>query len=253
MKQAMQARSMLARCARWGLLALAATAAGLGGTGCLISSSNDVHPHDGVGGAAGGQGRFSVSWSVVDGNQTTTTCAAVGAPSMDMDVQNLDTNKVIHDTFPCAPMSGLGSEAPAGRYTVALRLRSAGGEVESEATGPTVYTIVAGGVTDLGSVPMEVAQSFLFSWTLDKRATGAPLSCAQAAAETVRLTVDGNSFEWPCDAGQARSPALSPGDHTVTVEVLDAQGLVLSATDAATIQIAAGKDTTPTSIGFAIE
>jgi len=186
---------------------------------------------------------FTLTWSLVDLNQDATTCAAAGATTLDLDVLNLGNNVTTHDSFPCAAMQGTGSPLGAGDYSVALRLRDATGALESEAIAPHPYAIRQGCLTDLGAVPMQVSQSITFSWTLDKQATHATLSCAQANVSTLELTVDGMKIDWPCSDGSATSPVLTPGDHTASIVALDPQGTILSDTGAATVTITAGKVT----------
>jgi hypothetical protein len=148
-------------------------------------------------------------------------------------------------------MMGVGTSVAPGSYTVALRLRDASGALESEAIGKIPYAITAGCVTDLGNAPMQVAQSILFSWTLAKRATGAPLSCAQGNVATIQLVVDGVASQWPCSPGKATSPALAPGDHNVVVKALDPQGVVLSTTDPPrVVTIIAGADNDVGGVAF---
>jgi hypothetical protein len=246
-------------------IALAGLLASLGAGGCLIGS-RDFHPHEGTGGqggpygtggSSGGMGgvggapsvcaatdttSFKVTWSLIDLNQDPTTCAAAGAVTMDLDVLNVASNVTTHNSFSCSAMQGIGSPLAAGDYSIALRLRDATGALESEALGPRRYSITQGCLTDLGNVPMQVSQSITFTWSLEKLATGAALTCTQANASTLQLTVDGMTAVFPCSDGEATTPPLAPGGHAVSISVLDPQGAVLSTTGSpTTVTITAGK------------
>ena len=224
---------------------------GLGSGGCFGDPKN-FHPGPNQGGGQGGQGgqggvtvppacsatatpAFTVRWSLEDAAHALTTCTAVGAATMDLDLLNLATSVVSHDTFPCTAMAGTSATLPAGTYSVAMRLRDSAGALLSEADAPTSYPLSAGCSTDLGLVPFEAVvttpdQFITLSWTIDRFATGAPLSCAAAHAAEVELDVGSSTFQWPCADGKAATGSLPADTYSVAVKLLDATGTVLSLT-----------------------
>ena len=68
------------------------------------------------------------------------------------------------------------------------------------------------------------------TWSIDKKATGAPLTCEQAAATTVELTLNGTPFDFSCGAYQGLTTTLQPGAYNADFVLLDANGDVLSQT-----------------------
>jgi hypothetical protein len=236
-------------------------------TGGCFEGSRHFHHHDdnGSGGATGGgqggrggQGgavsrcdasatpSFAVQWSLEDSAGQPTTCAAVGGATMDLDVLEVATSQVSHDTFPCDALAGAGAALAPGKYSVAMRLRNAAGEVLSEAIAPTTYDIAANCVTDLGRVPFEAVVTAVnpyltLSWTIDRVVTGATLSCADAHAAKVVLTAGTTAYEWPCAAGQGATPPLAPGNYDVNVKLLDATGTALSVTSTMPVVVSAGQ------------
>jgi hypothetical protein len=219
---------------------------GLGG----VSGGGGV---SGLGGAGGGSANcspttapvFTVKWTIEAVGGRPSSCAAVGGASMDLDVLNLATNVAYHDTFTCDAMSGVSSPLPAGQYSIAMRLRDAADNVISQADAPTAYTISANCFTDLGVVPFEAVvtapdQYLSLSWSVDKQATFAPLSCAQANAATVELDAGSLTFDWPCVSGRASTATIAPGSYAVTVKLLDPSGTVLSLTQSMTVNLRAG-------------
>ena len=255
---------------RWVLLA----ALGLATGGCFEGSRHSHH-HGGNGSAGdsggpggystgGGQGgqagqggattrcdasatpSFAVQWSLEDGAGRPTTCAATGGASMDLDVLEVATSAVSHDTFPCTALAGASAALAPGNYSVALRLRDSAGQVLSEAIGPATYAIGAGCVTDLGLVPFEAVVTasdpyITLSWTIDRVLTGAPLSCAGANADKVVLTAGATSYEWSCAIGKGATAPLAPGSYDVNVKLLDATGTALSVTPTMPVVVSAGQ------------
>jgi hypothetical protein len=79
------------------------------------------------------------------------------------------------------------------------------------------------------------------TWIIDKAATGARLSCAQAAATEVDLNVNNTAFPADCNAGQVLTTTLAPGNYNVDLTLLgpDANGTlqILSQTPTMTVQV----------------
>ena len=250
-----------------GLLVIAL--AGLGAGGCL---GNGRHHHgDGfssgqggfsTGGGQGGAGgqqssgtphcaadatpSFTVQWSLEDAVGEPTTCGAVGGATMDLDVLDVATSQVTHDTFACDAFAGTSAALPPGQYSVAMRLRDAAGVLLSEAIAPTTYTIATGCVTDLGAVPFEAVITasdpyITLSWSIDRVLSGAPLTCADAHADKVALDAGANTFTWPCATGKGATAPLAPGTYDVTIKLLDATGTPLSVTPTMPVTISAGQ------------
>jgi hypothetical protein len=240
-------------------------AVGLATAGCFEGSRHS-HQHGDTGSAgsnggpsgSGGQGgavsrcdasatpSFAVRWSLQDSAGQPTTCAAVGGATMDLDVLEVATSQVSHDTFSCDALAGSGAALAPGKYSVAMRLRNAAGEVLSEAIAPTTYDIAANCVTDLGLVPFEAVVTaanpyITLSWAIDRVVTGAALSCASAHADKVVLTAGTTAYDWPCAAGKGATPPLAPGSYDVNVKLLDATGTALSVTPTMPVAVSAGQ------------
>jgi hypothetical protein len=245
---------------------------GLGSGGCF-GNPRDFHPgqnqgggqggyihNGGQGGGQGGQGgvtvppvcsattapAFTVRWSLEDSAHAPTTCNAVGAATMDLDLLNLATSVVSHDTFPCTAMAGTSMTLPAGNYSVAMRLRDSAGTLLSEADAPTSYPLSAGCSTDLGLVPFEAVvttpdQFITLSWTIDRFTTRALLSCAEAHPAQVELDVGTNTFLWPCTDGKGATGSLPAATYSVAVKLLDATGTVLSLTPSMPVTVTAAQ------------
>jgi hypothetical protein len=250
----------------WALIAVA----GLAGAGCL---GNGRHHHGdgfyggqggdatgggGQGGSGGGQASgtphcaagatpsFTVQWSLEDSSGQPTTCAAVGGATMDLDVLNVATSEVTHDTFGCDALAGTSAALTPGDYSIAMRLRDAAGSLLSEAIAPTTYTVAAGCVTDLGAVPFEAVVTasdpyITLSWSIDRVLSGAPLTCADAKADKVALDAGTTTFTWSCATGKGATAPLAPGSYDVTIKLLDAAGTPLSVTPTMPVVVSAGQ------------
>jgi len=79
------------------------------------------------------------------------------------------------------------------------------------------------------------------TWFIDKAATGARLSCDQAAATEVDVNVNNTTFRSDCNAGQVLTTTLAPGNYDVDLTLLgpDANGTlqVLSQTQTMTAHV----------------
>src|SRR5262245_14832492 len=102
-----------------------------------------------------------------------------------------------------------------------------------------------------GSDATAPVQYFILSWTIADYTTGAPLTCAQAGAATVRVTVDTTMiFNLPCAAGQGMTGVVAPGSHGVGAALLDSQQASLSAAAAMTFDLSPNVPRTLPSITF---
>ncbi|HVX97559.1 MAG TPA: hypothetical protein VHK47_21785 [Polyangia bacterium] len=68
------------------------------------------------------------------------------------------------------------------------------------------------------------------TWTIEKQSTAAPLSCAQAGAAGVELTIDGVPYDFDCEAYEGLTTALQPGNHTVDLALFSVNDDLLSQT-----------------------
>jgi hypothetical protein len=202
--------SVLTRLGLFGLVGIAVSL-----SGCFIDSG-------GCDGAAVG-----ASWTISDGAGHAFSCADVGATDVVLTLNGADY------TFPCNLGSG-GTPANLlpGSYTADIRLVS-GARVLDQLPSQTV-TVSGCGNFDLGIADFVVVCSsdngYTATWSIAKKATGAPLSCAQAAATTVDLFVDSLKFEFACDVGAGTTTPVAPGSHVLQFVLLDANGLTLSDT-----------------------
>lgn len=78
------------------------------------------------------------------------------------------------------------------------------------------------------------------TWAIDKQATGAALSCEQAAAVGVELTIDGVHYDFDCSTYEGITTALAAGGHhTVDLALFGANDELLSQTPQMPITVAA--------------
>lgn len=77
------------------------------------------------------------------------------------------------------------------------------------------------------------------TWTIDKQATGAQLTCEQAAATTVEMTLNGTPFDFPCNAYQGVTTTVPAGTYQADFALIDPNGNVLSQTQQMTITVGA--------------
>ena len=69
------------------------------------------------------------------------------------------------------------------------------------------------------------------AWNIEKAATGAPLSCFQANADTVLLFFGQYSYSYNCDDGTNNTdPGLTPGNYATYMQLLAPDNTVLSDT-----------------------
>jgi hypothetical protein len=214
------------------------SAAGVGGAAGTFNSC-DVSPT-----TAG----YRVGWTIEDQAGVASTCSAAGALTVDVEATRPDrndvgslTSKVCDIAMPLTPCARVP-----GVYTVSLMLRGPTGALLSEIVAPNVL-LTAGEVADLGSLPFVVggdaalAHGYALTWSIDAAATGAPLSCADANAATVRLQVGSQKFDLPCGPGRGRTTPVSPGSNPVSMTLLDVQGNALSMTQTMQVTIDAGQ------------
>jgi hypothetical protein len=194
--------------------------------------------------AAGATGMFAVGWTLGGADGGVATCAGVGGKTVAVDVLNLVTGASSTKTVACDALSATTCGLPRGSYQVTLGLRDAAGATLSEIVAPELV-VENGQTVQVPALPFEVGatmgRGFALSWTLDRAATGAALTCAQAAAEKVRLEAGAKTFDLPCAPGSGRTPALAPGEYPVKLSLLGAQDAPLSVTGTMLIQVKAGQ------------
>jgi hypothetical protein len=210
------------------LFALAALTLG----GALVGCGGGGGGGGGVGSCGGS---LQVAWTV-NGQSAGSACAAVGATTVSL---MIDNESMIAD-FDCQAGFGRTQAVLPGTHNVSLIL--------SDVNGQALYTLPAmaasvacGTVLDLGTVdlkpPVCDPPQVGATWSIDKKATGAPLTCEQAAATTVELTLNGTPFDFGCTAYQGLTTTLQPGSYNADFALLDAGGNVLSQTSQMTITV----------------
>jgi hypothetical protein len=75
------------------------------------------------------------------------------------------------------------------------------------------------------------------TWSIDKRANGAALSCAQANAAVVELTLNNTPYDFQCDAYEGLTQTLPAGNYNADFALIDPNGQVLSQTTQMTITV----------------
>jgi hypothetical protein len=195
---------------------------------------------------AGATATFELAWTLEDAAAAATTCAAVGAQTVDVNVVNASNGAVAASTVPCSAMMATTCAMPAGKYAVTLTLKSASGATLSEVVAPTLF-LEAGQVARPGPIPFQTGgggttgRGFALTWRIADADTAAAVTCDAATAKTVRLVAGTKTFDLPCAPGKGRTTAIAPGDYPVTLSLLDAQGDPLSVTGSMTLHVGAGQ------------
>lgn len=118
---------------------------GLAATGC------------GPGGGHHGGGNFDVLWGLAWAGGGSVSCAGAGVAEVDLDVRDVYTSAVYHDSFACSDGYGMSRDLPDDDYTVALRAYDYSGVMVSEWTdAPNTYPIYSGVVTPLPDVLLPI-------------------------------------------------------------------------------------------------
>ncbi len=164
------------------------------------------------------------SWSVSDTAGNPLSCAQAGAETVEIEVGGATA------TFLCGAGSGVTSELPPATYNVGFRLLDRSGNVLS-AAAPKPVGVPACGI-NLGNIPFTIAacnpQVVSLQWDIVKRISGAGLSCAQAAATVVRLTMGAMEAEFACDAHAGVSPPVAAGTYDTMVELVGVNRVLAS-------------------------
>lgn len=209
---------------RRALFALAALALGGGLVGCGGGAGG------GGGAGSGGScvGSLQVAWTV-NAQSAASACAATGATTVSLVVDD----QPIAD-FDCRAGFGRSPGVLPGQHNVTLVVSDVNGQALLTLPAMVVSVSCASQV-DLGTAdftlqvcdPPQVGAT----WGLEKQATRAPLTCEQAAAATVELTLNGTPFDFDCGAYQGLTTTLQPGAYNADLALFDAGGNLLSQTN----------------------
>jgi hypothetical protein len=198
-----------------GALALVAPLAGCGGGG----GSRQVCP-----GPAG-----NVQWVITDTQGIQQSCDAAGASAVVVTVGGAQ------QTFPCGPGGGETSLLPSGGvYTVSAQLVAANGAVIAQ-TSPVSVSVDSCNVTpfptfsfSLPAVCPTGTPALQVSWDIVRNSTNAPLTCEQAGAFTVDITVGSMVASFPCSDYGAVTETVPPGTFDVNMDLFDGNGNAIS-------------------------
>jgi hypothetical protein len=228
-------------------------------TDAATDTTNDARASDAVNAdgppkpaacTTGATGAFSLAWTVAgpagaDGGAA--TCASVGGKDVAVDVINLVTGAESSTTVACDGLALTTCPLPRGSYAIALALRDAAGGTLSEIIAPELV-VENGQTAAVGPLPFEVGglaatmgRGFALTWTIENPTLGAARTCAQAGAATVRVDASGKTFDLPCAPGAGRTPALTAGEYSVKLSLLDALGAPLSVTGSMILRIKNGQ------------
>jgi hypothetical protein len=198
----------------------------------------------------GATAAFSLAWTVAgpagaDGGVA--TCDSVGGKVVDVDVVNLVTGAESSMTVACDKLALTTCPLPRGSYAVTLALHDAAGATVSEIIAPELV-VENGQTAALGPLPFEVGglaasmgRGFALTWSIENATSGAGRTCAQAGAATIRVDANGKIFDLPCAPGAGRTPALTAGEYSVKLSLLDALGAPLSVTGSMILRIENGQ------------
>jgi hypothetical protein len=226
-----------------------ATSPGSGGSG-----GSGGLPDGGTAGSDGGTSActtgatstFSFAWTLEGATGADSTCDAVSGKTVDIQIVNAASGATAAATFPCTALAATTCTMRGGQYAISMKLRDAQGAAISEVVAPTLF-LVEGQNTAVASLPFQVGgdptkgRGFALTWSIAKLATGSAETCAQASAATVRLTAGSTTFDMGCAAGRGRTTSIAPGNYPVSLDLVDATGVVLSETQTMTIAVGAGQ------------
>jgi hypothetical protein len=163
----------------------------------------------------------------------TVDCEGAGTPTLLFEIRNVATGAVFSDRFACNTYYGRSQQHPPGEYQVRLTLEDRAGRPIARWEGEDrTWFLRRRGSTYFG-LPVEFTiQSFALSWSVAQGP--APVSCQRVGAQTVLLLAqlaaedEPRRFEIPCAQGAAQTAAVPPGTYGIQVQLLNAQGAVLS-------------------------
>jgi hypothetical protein len=173
------------------------------------------------------------------------TCAAAGATTVVI-AATPASGPVVTGTFPCADQSATTDSLPAGRYTVDVQLRDAGGHTLAD--DPVGRVDVGAGTTDLGhlgfALPASGPGAVAASWqiTLD----GSAATCADLGATTFEIEIDPDGGGAPivdtagCSAGSLTVSAVGAGGYGVKARLRDKNGDPLAHVTVAGVTVPSG-------------
>jgi hypothetical protein len=78
------------------------------------------------------------------------------------------------------------------------------------------------------------------------------LSCSQAGAANVALTVDGTTVNFPCGSVSASATGLAAGTHAVSASLLDGAGNVLDMVGPMNVAVGCGQNASTAPIPFVV-
>jgi hypothetical protein len=198
----------------------------------------------------GATAAFSLAWTVAgpagaDGGVA--TCDSVGGKVVDVAVVNLVTGAESSMAVACDKLALTTCPLPRGSYAVTLALHDAAGATISEIIAPEL--VVENGQTaalgplpfEVGSLAASIGRGFALTWSIENATSGAGRTCVQAGAAVVRVDANSKTFDLPCAPGAGRTPALTAGEYSVKLSLLDALGAPLSVTGSMILRIKNGQ------------
>ncbi len=112
---------------------VAALVAMCAGSGCVVVSDDSIVAGDAM------DAHFLLTWTTNDAaSGTEIGCQTVGADTVRIQAQNLNTGDVIVDLFDCAVRSGTTYALSAGDYSITVDLVACGGS--ASCTRPAVFS-----------------------------------------------------------------------------------------------------------------
>ncbi|HVR63134.1 MAG TPA: hypothetical protein VMU50_14625 [Polyangia bacterium] len=201
------------------------------------------------------QPEVQVSWTVVDAANNVFHCEDVGATTVVVNMGGMSTS------FNCNAYGGVTAPVFAGTYSTSFQLLDGNGTVLSQT--PAMDVPVSGCATiSVGQVDFEVTpnapppcgtQDVALSWSIAQASNNAPLTCAQAGAQTVHLNLGNNGYDFSCDAGVGRTTAVTDGTYPTYLQLLSPGGQVLSQTDSMNITVPRCAGVTLPDVVFAVQ
>jgi hypothetical protein len=229
------------RTARTALTMVTLGGALAGASGCVIDDADES--------------ALVVAWRLQYTDGAVTNCAIANAPTVRVIATNQVSGESFESDFACAAGRVQTGVLPVGSYGVSLELLNPDGTPIAITDIPGAFLVDRSGLTVLPDVAFSIERLvFFLNWDLEL-VGGTATTCKEAGASAVRLSTTQVATgqlvttDFPCDDLGGVTARLPEGAHSITVQLLDATGGVLSQT---TIPNMVVTQNFPTDIGIVI-
>lgn len=170
-----------------------------------------------------------IEWDLLYiGTDMRLACEDAGATEVVLRARH-SSGKEFTDRFPCDAFQGISQDLPSGSHELTVTLVAQGDRPLSQLRQ---NVIVGNGVNRFDLVIFDI-QAFVVSWSIVRG--NMPLTCAQAGAQTVRLsTLVGEGppdlYDFPCSDGRGITTAVGTGVYTVQLSLVGSGDRIVTQT-----------------------